>query len=72
MDSAALDALLKHCRSLRELRLSRTLQQPHVPARPWTAESLANLAAFKAKVLAEKPGANVSYEYKEVFDPHAQ
>ena len=38
VDSAALDALLKHCRSLRELRLSRTLQQPHVPARPWTAE----------------------------------
>jgi hypothetical protein len=54
VDAAALDALLKRCRRLREVDLSDS-------ARPWTAESLANLDAFKAKLLKENPGAKVTY-----------
>ena len=58
VDAAALDALLKRCRRLCDVHLTK-------PAGPWTAESLAHLGAFKAKLFAENPNAKVSYE----FDP---
>ena len=38
-------------------------------ARPWTAESLANLEALKARLLAENPGAKVTFDFKDVYGP---
>ena len=53
VDVVALDALLKRCRRLRDVQLAKT--------RPWTAESLANLEIFKAKLLAVNPDAEVTF-----------